>query len=66
MINKFLFFLVLGLILPHGVSDATVSAMSNASLVDYIYFGGEHMVTGYDHLLFLVGVIFFLGISIVN
>jgi len=60
MNNKFLFFLVLGLILPHGVSDATVSAMSNASLVDYIYFGGEHMVTGYDHILFLIGVLFFL------
>ena len=60
MNNKFLLFLVLGLIFPHGVSDATVSAMSNASLVDYIYFGGEHMVTGYDHILFLIGVLFFL------
>ena len=60
MNNKFLFFLILGLIFPHGVSDATVSAMSNASLVDYIYFGGEHMVTGYDHILFLIGVLFFL------
>jgi hypothetical protein len=25
-----------------------------------MYFGAKHMVTGYDHLLFLVGVIFFL------
>ena len=60
MNNKFLFFLVLGLIFPHGVSDATVLAMSNASLMDYIYFGAEHMVTGYDHILFLIGVLFFL------
>jgi hypothetical protein len=25
-----------------------------------LYLGAKHMVTGYDHLLFLVGVIFFL------
>ena len=26
----------------------------------FLYIGAKHMVTGYDHLLFLVGVIFFL------
>ena len=26
----------------------------------FVYLGAKHMVTGYDHLLFLVGVIFFL------
>jgi hypothetical protein len=26
----------------------------------YIYLGAKHMVTGYDHLLFLAGVMFFL------
>ncbi len=60
MNNNFLFFLILGLVFPHGVSDATVLAMSDASLIDYIYFGAEHMVTGYDHILFLIGVLFFL------
>jgi len=29
-------------------------------LWDYLYFGAEHMVTGYDHILFLIGVLFFL------
>jgi hypothetical protein len=29
-------------------------------LLPFIYLGAKHMVTGYDHLLFLVGVIFFL------
>jgi len=29
-------------------------------LIPYIYLGAKHMVTGYDHLLFLFGVIFFL------
>ncbi|MDO9049848.1 MAG: HupE/UreJ family protein [Methylobacter sp.] len=26
----------------------------------FLYIGAKHMVTGYDHLLFLIGVIFFL------
>jgi hypothetical protein len=29
-------------------------------IIPFIYMGAKHMVTGYDHLLFLVGVIFFL------
>ena len=44
----------------HGVPESTVKAMADASLMDYIYFGAEHMVTGYDHILFLIGVVFFL------
>ena len=27
----------------------------------FVYFGAEHMVTGYDHILFLIGVLFFLS-----
>ena len=45
----------------HGVSESTVSAMADASLIDFIYFGAEHMVTGYDHILFLIGVVFLLS-----
>lgn len=30
------------------------------AIMPFIYLGAKHMVTGYDHLLFLVGVIFFL------
>ena len=44
----------------HGVPESTVKAMADASLIDFIYFGAEHMVTGYDHILFLIGVVFFL------
>lgn len=29
-------------------------------LASFIYLGAKHLVTGYDHLLFLFGVIFFL------
>ena len=49
-----------GFLLSHGVSKSTVDAMVDASLMDYLYFGAEHMITGYDHILFLIGVLFFL------
>ena len=45
----------------HGVSESTIDAMRNASLIDFMYFGAEHMLTGYDHILFLIGVVFFLS-----
>ena len=50
----------IGSIFAHGVSKETANAMIDASLLDYLIFGAEHMITGYDHILFLVGVIFFL------
>ena len=47
----------------HNVSarDATfVESNQGAAIGPFLYLGAKHMVTGYDHLLFLVGVIFFL------
>ena len=47
----------------HGVDDATrrfLMANQGPAIVPFLYIGAKHMVTGYDHLLFLVGVIFFL------
>jgi len=47
----------------HGVDDETKSfLMGNKGVAfgPFLYIGAEHMITGYDHLLFLVGVIFFL------
>jgi len=45
----------------HDVPQSTINAMADASLIDFIYFGAEHMVTGYDHILFLIGIVFFLS-----
>ena len=45
----------------HGVSDADQEILRNGGLVSYILVGAKHMVTGYDHLLFLAGVIFYLS-----
>ena len=47
----------------HGVDDATqrfLEENEGAAVVPFMYIGAKHMVTGYDHLLFLVGVIFLL------
>jgi hypothetical protein len=49
--------------LAHGVAEddkAFIENVSGRQLLPFIYLGAKHMVTGYDHLLFLVGVIFFL------
>ncbi|MCE9521581.1 MAG: HupE/UreJ family protein [Alphaproteobacteria bacterium] len=47
----------------HGVAGkdaAFVAANSGMQLIPFLYLGAKHMVTGYDHLLFILGVIFFL------
>jgi len=47
----------------HGVSgrDALfLQSIKGAAIGPLMYLGAKHMVTGYDHLAFLVGVIFFL------
>jgi hypothetical protein len=47
----------------HGVSgkDAVfLQSIQGAAIGPLMYLGAKHMVTGYDHLAFLVGVIFFL------
>lgn len=51
------------IVLAHGVAggDAKfIQGVSGIQLIPFIYLGAKHMVTGYDHLLFLFGVIFFL------
>jgi hypothetical protein len=47
-------------IAAHGVSAADKAFMEQGGLMAFLYLGAKHMVTGYDHLLFLFGVIFFL------
>lgn len=37
-----------------------IQEVSGVNLLPFIYLGAKHMMTGYDHLLFLFGVIFFL------
>jgi hydrogenase/urease accessory protein HupE len=44
----------------HGMSEADKAKILNAGYWEYIELGTTHMLTGYDHLLFLFGVMFFL------
>jgi hypothetical protein len=55
--------LVETLVNAHGVSDKDARfllSLDGPAVIPLLYLGAKHMVTGYDHLLFLVGVIFFL------
>lgn len=44
----------------HGISESDIQAMIDGGNMQYIWLGATHMLSGYDHLLFLLGVIFFL------
>lgn len=49
--------------LAHGVAEgdkAYIQQISGVHIIAFIYLGAKHMVTGYDHILFLVAVVFFL------
>lgn len=71
--SRNMLFLVIGLtvfclamaadVSAHGVTDGDkgyIQESSGRMIIPFIYLGAKHMVTGYDHLLFLFGVIFFL------
>ncbi|ODT05995.1 MAG: hypothetical protein ABS35_46365 [Kaistia sp. SCN 65-12] len=47
----------------HAVAEGDkgyIQEITGVNLLPFIYLGAKHMVTGYDHILFLFGVIFFL------
>ena len=49
--------------LAHAVTQGDkgyIQEMSGVNVLPFIYLGAKHMMTGYDHLLFLFGVVFFL------
>lgn len=49
-------------LMAHGVDESTkefLQTSQGVSVIPYMYIGAKHMITGYDHLLFLIGVIFF-------
>ncbi|MCK5830497.1 MAG: HupE/UreJ family protein [Methylococcales bacterium] len=63
IIFTFLLLLTSRYCFAHGVDSNTEQFLTtnrDAAIGPFLYFGAKHMVTGYDHLLFLVGVIFFL------
>jgi hypothetical protein len=62
---KFVVLLLASLLLPltaaaHGISDDHKQGILAGGNLEYLRLGAIHMLTGYDHLLFLLGVMFFL------
>ncbi|MFT5661482.1 MAG: hypothetical protein ACI9TV_002128 [Sulfurimonas sp.] len=62
---KIIFFAILILLLQetasaHGISPSDVQAMNEGGYLSFIELGASHMLSGYDHLLFLFGLVFFL------
>lgn len=52
-----------GYALAHAVAEGDkgyIQEIYGVHLISFVYLGAKHMVTGYDHILFLLGVIFFL------
>jgi hypothetical protein len=50
-------------VLAHAVTQGDkgyIQEISGVHLLPFTYLGAKHMMTGYDHILFLLGVIFFL------
>lgn len=58
------FYVLLGTsVEAHGVADGDkgyIQEITGVHLLPFMYLGAKHMFTGYDHILFLLGVIFFL------
>ncbi|MCH1595708.1 MAG: HupE/UreJ family protein [Flavobacteriaceae bacterium] len=49
------------LIYAHDVASADHELLLSGGLWAYLWVGAKHMLTGYDHLLFLIGVVFYLS-----
>ncbi len=68
MVPAVVFLFLIGLLwtdvlFAHGVSrrdGSFLQSINGAAIGPLLYLGAKHMVTGYDHILFLIGVIFFL------
>src|SRR5688500_5603152 len=63
LIGIALLFLFADMAAAHGVAEGDarfVASNEGRAIGPFLYLGAKHMVTGYDHILFLVGVIFFL------
>ncbi len=53
-----------GVVSAHGVASGDAAFIEHSAglhIGPWLYLGAKHMVTGYDHLLFLLGVVFLLG-----
>jgi hydrogenase/urease accessory protein HupE len=51
---------VCSFVFAHGMSEAEKQSILQGGNLQYLKIGATHMLTGYDHLLFIFGIVFFL------
>jgi hypothetical protein len=59
-IGVFIFLLLSQLASAHGMSEAEKQSIIDGGNLSYLWLGATHMLSGYDHLAFVFGIIFFL------
>jgi hypothetical protein len=47
----------------HGMTEAEKQTIIEGGNIRYLWIGATHMLSGYDHLAFVFGIIFFLGLT---
>lgn len=52
--------LVIGQAFGHGMSEEEKMSILEGGHLSYMWLGATHMLSGYDHLLFVFGIVFFL------
>jgi hypothetical protein len=63
LVGLSLLFFFCASVFAHAVTEGDkgyIQEISGINLLPFMYLGAKHMMTGYDHILFLFGVIFFL------
>jgi hydrogenase/urease accessory protein HupE len=53
-------FLIVQQVFAHGMSEAEKQSILQGGNLQFLKIGATHMLTGYDHLLFVFGIVFFL------
>ncbi len=63
LLSLFMLLLTADGALAHAIAEGDkgyIQEISGVNLIAFAYLGAKHMATGYDHILFLLGVVFFL------
>jgi len=60
IVGVFLLALLTNLAFAHGMSEDEKQAIIDGGNWQYMWLGATHMLSGYDHLAFVFGIIFFL------
>lgn len=60
LVGLFVFTFFVQMAYGHGMSEAEKQIIADGGNLQFLWIGATHMITGYDHLMFVFGIIFFL------